>query len=870
MDGVQFGRWLSERRQKCGFASQRTLVERVKEDPVLGTLGISKDFLARLEVGKFAHPFRGSVRRRILALAWVVCKTPREVQTYVRAAELTELHADETEQLHRLRTYLATQHTQQILPLPPRPNWLIGRTSTVQELLNTLCTMEMGLYAITGMAGVGKSALASETIHLLATNEHEQLQVFPDGIAAFTCTGRQGTSGLLSLLEDVIAVFGSQSAPSGETFQQRSSAHTPRDSGKDADADLARALDRARFVLANKRVLLLLDNVDAQLPLRQALEALLGLNQHLIARRRDDESGLTHRVILSTSQYIFPPACMKHHLHLGPLEPSAALELFTTLIGRPLYTEELNDAEQLCAELGYLPLALEGAAAAATLGGISLSLLAAHAIERPLDDLLDAGHELRSRLLQAFASLDQAVLKRFALLCTLDIPLFGLETAAAMRSLIPRVDLCQSSTQDDDEQCIPAPQHLETVSSNAATAHGTATDCRRLPPSPHTATLDLPVAALRSTAVDVGQLVRHSLLDLIPSETCGIPSQQNSMFNGRDAHYRLHPLISAHAVSMLSPLESAEVQAVRCHGQAYALSYIERHQNEIPFLERERVFLCASLAQAFQGEHYGQVVRFVEGLAPIASRLSSPRSADQLFSWGIQASQKLHDRYHLARFLHDLGWLYSTRGEFTRARQVWTESLEIATTVKRPILVWKPLASLAHVAHIQGECDAALHYTERYLERCQESGELIRTADVLCVHAFYTRLQGDLDEAYNYINSAMSVFSLHNPLQACSSANIVKLGIEVELARIQGDYAQSQTFVERRASLLQEKGNDYLLADLLFDQACFAQQQGRYDDGEQLAQRVIQAAEQGKVQHFSQRARHLVQQHVSTLAHERG
>src|SRR5690242_19720265 len=112
MDGVQFGRWISERRRKYGWSSQRALADTARHDPMLADYKISEDFLARLEAGRLSHPFRGNVRRQVLALAWMLCKTPRDVKLYLNAAELTELSADEAWQLGHLRQYLA---------MPPAP-----------------------------------------------------------------------------------------------------------------------------------------------------------------------------------------------------------------------------------------------------------------------------------------------------------------------------------------------------------------------------------------------------------------------------------------------------------------------------------------------------------------------------------------------------------------------------------------------------------------------------------------------------------------------------------------------------------------------------------------------------------------------------
>ncbi len=89
-----------------------------------------------------------------------------------------------------------------VLLLPSRPTRLVGRAALLREVVNALRTTTAGLCTITGMASSGKSALASEVVHMLATDE----RAFPDGIVAFTATGYQGIAGLVALLRKIMAV----------------------------------------------------------------------------------------------------------------------------------------------------------------------------------------------------------------------------------------------------------------------------------------------------------------------------------------------------------------------------------------------------------------------------------------------------------------------------------------------------------------------------------------------------------------------------------------------------------------------------------------------------------------------------------------
>src|SRR5579875_3781191 len=138
MDAFQFGQWFSKRRRIYGWHSQRALIEAIRKDPALRSLGISEDFLARLEAGHLHYPFRGKTRQRVLALATLLCRTPREVQVYQRAAGLYDLSPQETELLATLTEQLGGPSSPSPVLLPPRPTHLIGRNRELQHLLHAL------------------------------------------------------------------------------------------------------------------------------------------------------------------------------------------------------------------------------------------------------------------------------------------------------------------------------------------------------------------------------------------------------------------------------------------------------------------------------------------------------------------------------------------------------------------------------------------------------------------------------------------------------------------------------------------------------------------------------------------------------------
>lgn len=225
MDAVQFGRWVSERRRALGWSSQRALVEAIRVLQSVQTVQnessksnstISEDFLARLEAGHLAHPFRGTVRQRVLDLAGILCKTPQDVRAFLRAAEIAELSTEESEQIQRLKDDLTPPAIPPLLFLPPRPPRFVGRSAELQELSQVLFSAKADVCAISGMPGIGKSTLAYEVVHQLAANERERKRLFPNGIAMFTCTGRRGIEGLISLLHEIAVLFQMPTAANGK------------------------------------------------------------------------------------------------------------------------------------------------------------------------------------------------------------------------------------------------------------------------------------------------------------------------------------------------------------------------------------------------------------------------------------------------------------------------------------------------------------------------------------------------------------------------------------------------------------------------------------------------------------------------------
>lgn len=817
MDVVQFGRWLGERRRACGWTSQRSLMESALEHPHTRDLGISEAFLARLEAGLLAYPFRGAVRKRVLGLIWLLCKSARQTREYLRLAGLADLSSEEQEMVRLAQ--VSFSDAAPIAPpllLPARPPRLLGQAAALNELLRTLRTVETGLCVVTGMPGVGKSALAAEALHLIAADEHARHELFPDGIVTFSGAGRRGTGGLLALLDELCAVFTPE--PSAARASTRRGEKPSTSGERLARPDLAGTLNRTRSVVAGKRFLLLLDDMDARFPLRDALDAVLATGH---AAGANGPAEAERRVVLVTSRYAPEAALIRVRQNVTPLDADAALALFTALLQRNLAPGEILQARAICMEVGNLPLAIELAATAALSEGIPLPLLATRLSSHALDISADSRRELRLRLERELDAIDAEARELFALLALLGTPAFTLEAAAALR-----------------DARWPEPTAAEEVIPElAALAPDDLAD---------TATTE---DRLARTAALLGQLVRHSLLR-IEGDEAGYGDDDDDgndpgPGSGVGVRYHLQPLVYACARERMEQLDLAVRERALHNAQRFALSYLCKHEEDHLALARQREFLLAMVARAARGGQHAQVQRFVFGLTASQHNLLALRERSaNLFTLAIRSSRLLHDPMSEARLLNRLGLLYYYSGSTAQARTAWEASVNLcAELAARGVacggLAWYPLYNLAQLTWELDELETAHQYAEMSLRHAREHCQTM-TLPSLLTRAMVARARGDLTAARADLEACRDLKTAH--MEVGPVATLIaglRTCIETEMARVEGVYRHSVIATEKSVSYFQAEDDLLSAANVLLEQARYAEVQDYRADARLFASRAV-------------------------------
>ena len=229
--------------------------------------------------------------------------------------------------------------------LPPRIDGFFGRRQDLQDLIDLL-TQRQSVHiaaSVRGMAGIGKSALAAEVIHRVM----EDPRLFPGGVTWLSCAGQTKMSGLAWLYRQLVYEWNIV-LPLDTTT---------RATTRDEEAAVLQRILRANLGPSKRQpqpdaALVLLDNVEYELPINQVLPTLRSL-------------GIT--VLVTSRHEINWPQIRQITLDVLETDPSVTLfaERYKARGGTWDNTRDADHARHVVELLGRLPLAIELAAARA-------------------------------------------------------------------------------------------------------------------------------------------------------------------------------------------------------------------------------------------------------------------------------------------------------------------------------------------------------------------------------------------------------------------------------------------------------------------------------------------------------------------------
>jgi DNA-binding SARP family transcriptional activator/tetratricopeptide (TPR) repeat protein len=291
--------------------------------------------------------------------------------------------------------------------LPPDTPGFAGRRRELAEL-DRLLTAAVGrsapaICAVSGTGGVGKTAFALHWAHRVADR-------FPDGQLYVDLRGFDPAGPELDPVHAVRQLLDGLGVPVDRL------PGTP-----EAQTGLYRSL------LADRRVLVVLDNARDERQLRPLLPGAAGCFVLVTSRRP-----LTGLV-----------AAGAHAVPLGRLSADEARELLTARLGARRVLAEPGPVAEIARRCAWLPLALAVAAArAVTRPDVALAAVVAElrAAEGSLDafESADPATDLRTVLASSHAAVSEPARRLFRLLALHPGPSFGVPAAASLAGLPPR------------------------------------------------------------------------------------------------------------------------------------------------------------------------------------------------------------------------------------------------------------------------------------------------------------------------------------------------------------------------------------------------------------------------------------------------
>jgi DNA-binding SARP family transcriptional activator/tetratricopeptide (TPR) repeat protein len=273
---------------------------------------------------------------------------------------------------------------------PPAPSWprpaqvppaipdFVGRADALEHLLAAATGARGAVAVVTGLAGVGKTALLTRAAHQLRA-------AFPDG----QLFAGLATTDAASVLARFLRAFGVPAASIPDDTDERVALY--------------------RSVLADKRTLVVLDDAQDEAHVRPLLPTGAG------------------SAALIGSRYRLPGLDAATVLYLNTMDGAEAVELLRRKVSAERIAADPAAARDVCRLCGYLPLALRVAAARlARTPGVPLASFAAElADKRGRLDLLQAGDlHVRASFALSYEPLEDAprrLLRRLGLLETPDI-----------------------------------------------------------------------------------------------------------------------------------------------------------------------------------------------------------------------------------------------------------------------------------------------------------------------------------------------------------------------------------------------------------------------------------------------------------------
>jgi DNA-binding SARP family transcriptional activator/tetratricopeptide (TPR) repeat protein len=552
-----------------------------------------------------------------------------------------------------------------------------GRTTHL-ALLDALHDRESArAVVVSGMAGVGKTALAVHWAHTVAPR-------FPDGQLYVNLRGFDQEETVLAPADAVRGFLDALGVPADQLPP-----------GRDAQ------LGRYRTLLADRRVLVVLDNARDAEQVRPLLPAAPGSLALVTSRHQ-----LTGLLATADAQA----------LPLDILSDDEARELLIRRLGPDRVDAEPAAAEEIIAACGGLPLALAITAARARQSRFPLAALAAELAEEGHRlDALDTGDvagRVRSVFSWSYDALSAPAQRVFRLFSLHPGPSAATAAVASLTGL-PLVDT------------------------------------RRL-------LGELTRASLLTEQLP-GRYVSH---DLLRSYAAGLTADGDPAADRDAAVRRLldHYLHTAYAADrLLDPARHAIELPLALPAADARPEQLADRQAATAWLATEHPVLLATVTYTAETGHDAYTWQLTWSLSTYLDRLGDWAGRAAAWQTALRAAERLGDRTAQARAHTSIARTHTLRGSYADSIASLQQALDLYTAIGHQIGQAHTHRNFAHLWGHQGRYDAAVDHARQALALYRGAADERGQADALNQVGWYHAMLGEYDEALGYCRKSLAL-----------------------------------------------------------------------------------------------------------------
>ena len=661
----------------------------------------------------------------------------------------------------------------------------------------------VGVVVVTGKPGVGKSTLATHIGHRVMEN-------FPDGQLYCDLRGiRAGADGVADVLGRFLLALGIP--------------------GNLVPEELSERVESYRTLLANQRVLVVLDDVASE---GQVTSLLPG-------------SSSCGVIITSRSRLTGVPGAQR--LELDVFTPAQALELLCHIIGVDRVDREPEAAAALVRAVGGLPLALRiiGARLAARPHWTLASMVGRLANERRrLDELAHGDMTIRASLSLTHDGLDRPSRTLFALLSMADgLTIPGWTAGAVLDDdspypsdlLEPLIDvqLLEASAVEATGEFRYRYQDMVRLFAREQLAHQCDADERA-------AALRRMLGGWLAMAEQAHRLVYGGDFTVLHGDA---PRWQPPVEYVEVALADpLEWLDSEHA-NLCAAVTQAAQQGLAAYSWDLAVTLVTLFESRGYLDDWERTHQEALAATRAAGEDRGTGA-LLNSLGTLAINRGQPDKSRVLQDEALAIFQRLADPRGLALCQRDLGLLdrqagdddgalarydialrefakvddlvgraivltqsapiHYRRGEVSQAHALLSEAMEIYRTVGYLGGVPHTLRRMGQFQLMSGEFDTAATTMTEALSMVRRSQDVIGEGHMLCSLGEVNAAAGRFDQARDYFQQALT---LRDQIMDTSGAAVVRLELARTL-RALGEGAAAKNVLDQAVATFTERGMD--------------------------------------------------------------